>query len=43
MMNGKLEDQGLDGRIVLDCILKRNGRVLIGFDIQRTVDRDIFL
>jgi hypothetical protein len=31
MMKGKLEDLGVDGRIILECILKRNGRVLIGF------------
>jgi len=42
-MKGQLEDLGVDGRIILDCILKQNGRVLIGFDIQRTVHRDIFL
>jgi hypothetical protein len=31
MMKGKLEDIGVDGRIILECILKRNRRVLIGF------------
>jgi hypothetical protein len=31
MMKGKLEDLGVDGRIILECVLKRNGKVLIGF------------
>jgi hypothetical protein len=30
-MKGKLKDLGVNGRIILECILKRNGRVLIGF------------
>jgi hypothetical protein len=31
MMKGKLEDLGLDGRYILEYILKRNERALIGF------------
>jgi hypothetical protein len=31
MTKGKLEDLGVDGRIILECILKRSGRLLIGF------------
>jgi len=31
MMTEKLEDLGVDERIILECILKRNGGVLIGF------------
>jgi hypothetical protein len=31
MMKGQLEDLGVDGRIILESILKRNGKVLIGF------------
>jgi hypothetical protein len=31
MMKVKLEDLGVYGRIILESILKRNGRVLIGF------------
>jgi hypothetical protein len=42
-MNGKLEDLGVDGRVILEYILKQNGRVSIGFDIQRTVHCEIFL
>ena len=31
MMKEKLEDLGVDGRIILECISKRNRRLLIGF------------
>jgi hypothetical protein len=31
MMKGKLENLVADGRIILECVLTRNEKVLIGF------------
>jgi hypothetical protein len=39
-IKGKLEDLGVEGRIILECILKPNGSVLNEFIVMGTWTND---